>query len=705
NSNLYGNHKVVLSGNGIQEVSLANQSFSFNILEITKSLMSGYKFNCSLPVWKELIETVPSEDIEAPKSPQNLVIVSKTGSSATMKWDESTDNLWVVGYEIFRNGEKIGVTSITGYTDEGLTTGVSYTYKVKAFDAVNNYSEFGEELSIIPVNPHIISVQPDDKAVIGGNLTESFTVKFKNNGSKEGYKLAAEISSDGDKWESLTSNIAGPYYINSEMLYFNIYCDVKAIDSGDYYLRYIVTDKTENSGSMVVVYNVDNTKPQTPQELNAVDDGNGNVMLSWSEALDNIKTIGYKLFCNGEYINTTANNSYKHGGVNPGKYTYQISSFDEVGNESEMSEAIEVVVEEIKPPFPPKNLAATSTTYNSVSIAWTPSDSNNTVIRYRVYNSDKLIDSTSQTQYTIKNLKPNTAYNFTVRAENDKVKISEPISITVETAPDDEAPSAPEGFNVKSKTGSSVMLSWSVSSDNVGVEGYEIYRSGEKIGTTDATTYKDSGLTANTTYEYTVKAYDKSGNISDSSRSINTIPTVPHITKVSPVDGIVLGGTSSLRMYVYFANAQNSDGSRGVFEYSTDEFNWTAIENNVKGPFLEDTDTLYFYCDWNLSAIPERTYAFRYKVYDAENNIDSKMCRYIVDRTAPKPPQNLTSIPGIEQVTLLWDLSLSDDVSRYNIYRSNSEDGKYKLVGSIDSKNKLSYTYTDKGLEIDTSYY
>lgn len=62
------------------------------------------------------------------------------------------------------------------------------------------------------------------------------------------------------------------------------------------------------------------------------------------------------------------------------------------------------------------------------------------------------------------------------------------------------------------------ILSWTASSDDVGVAGYYIYKNNTKIATTTSTSFSDSLNTATgTLYEYTVKAFDDAGNVSAAS--------------------------------------------------------------------------------------------------------------------------------------------------------------------------------------------
>lgn len=85
---------------------------------------------------------------------------------------------------------------------------------------------------------------------------------------------------------------------------------------------------------------------------------------------------------------------------------------------------------------------------------------------------------------------------------------------------DTQAPSAPAGLSVTGTTSGSVSLSWTAASDDTGVTGYDVYRGSTKAGTATGTTYTDSGLTAGTSYVYSVRARDAAGNTSAASASV-----------------------------------------------------------------------------------------------------------------------------------------------------------------------------------------
>lgn len=85
---------------------------------------------------------------------------------------------------------------------------------------------------------------------------------------------------------------------------------------------------------------------------------------------------------------------------------------------------------------------------------------------------------------------------------------------------DIQVPSTPANLTVATISSSQINLSWSPSTDNVGVIGYDIYRDGALLTSVIGTTYQNTGLTANTTYSYQVRAKDAAGNISGYSSSV-----------------------------------------------------------------------------------------------------------------------------------------------------------------------------------------
>ncbi len=88
---------------------------------------------------------------------------------------------------------------------------------------------------------------------------------------------------------------------------------------------------------------------------------------------------------------------------------------------------------------------------------------------------------------------------------------------TTDTTP----PTAPANLTSPSKTSTSVSLSWTASTDNVGVTGYDVYRGTTLAGSSTGTSYTATGLTASTAYSFTVRAKDAAGNVSLASAALS----------------------------------------------------------------------------------------------------------------------------------------------------------------------------------------
>lgn len=110
---------------------------------------------------------------------------------------------------------------------------------------------------------------------------------------------------------------------------------------------------------------------------------------------------------------------------------------------------------------------------------------------------------------------------------------------------DTQAPTTPTNVVASNQTTTSVDLSWTLSSDNVGVTGYDIFVNDVLTSqTTNATTVSISGLTPNTTYAFTVQAKDLINNKSTKSTVLNAAtlqdtqaPTIPTNIVASNISG------------------------------------------------------------------------------------------------------------------------------------------------------------------------
>ncbi len=99
--------------------------------------------------------------------------------------------------------------------------------------------------------------------------------------------------------------------------------------------------------------------------------------------------------------------------------------------------------------------------------------------------------------------------------------------------PDTSPPTAPDSLQATAPNSNQVQLSWSASTDNVGVTGYDVLRGGSVIGTATGTTYLDNTVSPSTQYTYTVEALDAAGNVSAPSAPASV--TTPAASATPPV--------------------------------------------------------------------------------------------------------------------------------------------------------------------------
>ncbi|MCJ0874536.1 carbohydrate binding domain-containing protein [Streptomyces sp. AP-93] len=86
---------------------------------------------------------------------------------------------------------------------------------------------------------------------------------------------------------------------------------------------------------------------------------------------------------------------------------------------------------------------------------------------------------------------------------------------------DTQAPTVPGSLAATGKTSTTASLSWTASTDNVGVNGYDVYQGGALVATSGTTSATVTGLTPSTAYAFTVRARDAAGNTSAASNTVN----------------------------------------------------------------------------------------------------------------------------------------------------------------------------------------
>jgi len=79
-------------------------------------------------------------DTLAPTRPTNVVVTRTSGSTETVNWTASTDNVGVAGYHVVRDGSRVADVFQPPFQDSGLSPLLTYAYEIQAFDLAGNVS-------------------------------------------------------------------------------------------------------------------------------------------------------------------------------------------------------------------------------------------------------------------------------------------------------------------------------------------------------------------------------------------------------------------------------------------------------------------------------------------------------------------------------------------------------------------------------------
>jgi chitodextrinase len=188
-------------------------------------------------------------------------------------------------------------------------------------------------------------------------------------------------------------------------------------------------------------------------------------------------------------------------------------------------------------PTPPSNLTGTAITGARVDLSWGASSDDTAVAGYRILRNGVQIGSTTGTAYSDTTAVPGSSYSYYVLAYDASGNVSQPSNTaSVQTPSDTSPPSTPANLTATAPGPNDVDLSWSASTDDVALAGYQILRDGVQIATSSTPSYADRTTQASTAYTYTVAAYDTGGNVSGQSNSVTiTTPAAPTVLTFTPV--------------------------------------------------------------------------------------------------------------------------------------------------------------------------
>ena len=328
-------------------------------------------------------------------------------------------------------------------------------------------------------------------------------------------------------------------------------------------------------------------QPPTAVTVTAAQVGPNSLQLNWTASTDNFYVYGYGVYRDGVRIRNLAGTvtSFLDVNVPFGVHTYQVDAVDsasplkvnfgpgqgnpgpnvddpilqgvEWGNRSVLSNTVTSNQADVIAPTIPRNVTA-RVNISAVTLNWSPSTDNVGVASYRIYRNGTAVGNSTLTTFN-ETVPANGTYTYTVDAADaagNRSALSAPATAIVTGLADTIAPTQPAaltadtrdlhaGITAPALGPHDILLSWSASTDNVGVTGYSIYRRVAANGVAPAGafakiadvgagifTYADVGV-ATGTYDYTVEAFDSAGNRSltspiASAVSVNDPPVAPH---------------------------------------------------------------------------------------------------------------------------------------------------------------------------------
>ena len=607
-----------------------------------------------------------SGDLYPPTVPTGIQAAAVSSDSVQLNWTASQDDFLMFGYRVYRDGSRVGNTPLTTYTDTGLSPGSTYGYRVSAYDWIGNESAKSTTLFVATADASAPTAPANlqGTAVSTTRIDLAWTASTDNVGVA-GYRIYRDAAVIG--------TTAGTSFSDTALAEYTTYVyRVAAYDAGG---------NESALSSPLTATTVDGTPPSVPSNLQGAAASTSRIDLTWTASTDNAGVTGYRIYRNGTAVGTSATTGYSDTGLSEAtSYSYTLAAFDAEGNESAQCGAHAVTTADATAPSVPSNLQGAAASTSQINLTWTASSDNLGVAGYRVYRNGSLVASPAGTSYSDTGLTEATSYSYTVAATDAAGNASAQCGAVAVSTLDATVPSVPSNLQGTAASASQINLTWTASTDNVGVTGYRVYRNGSQVGTSASTGYSDTGLTEAMSYSYRVAAYDAAGN-------------------VSSLCGAVAVSTADATAPSVPTNLQGAGASASQINLT-----WTASTDNVgvtgyrvyRNGSQVGTTASTSYSDTGLSEIT--SYSYTVAAYDAAGNASAPCGAVAVstlDGTAPSVPANLqAAVVSTSRIDLSWTASTDNvAVAGYRVYRDGS------LVAS-----PAGTTYSDTGLAAGTTY-
>ena len=269
---------------------------------------------------------------------------------------------------------------------------------------------------------------------------------------------------------------------------------------------------------------------------------------------------------------------------------------------------------EVEPPTVPATLTAAPVSSTQINLAWSAATDNVGVATYQVFRGGVLIATVGNvTSYSDLGLAAGTTYSYAVAACDAAANCSTQTPVTTaktSAPPDTQPPTVPTGLSATAASSSQVNLTWTASTDNVGVSAYRLYSSGNLVVTLGNVTSVSRTNAPSTTYQYTLSACDAAGNCSAQSAA-TTVTTPAQADTQAPSTPAGLTAT-----------VVGGNGINLAWGASIDNVGVTAYKIYRSGSLLITLGNVTGYADAGLR--DATTFSYTVQACDAANNCSAQ---------------------------------------------------------------------------------
>lgn len=654
-STTYANDLVVGADLGGVTTSAAGSGYTQRILTTTdKDLLEdktvtttgSYSATATLTSsswWIMQVAAFKVADVTAPTAPTALTGTVASATQINLSWTASTDNIGVTAYKVERcQGASCSsfaqITSVSGttYNDTPLAPSTSYSYRVRATDAAGNLSAYSSTVTKVTSADTTAPTVPTGFTATTASATQvnlSWTASTDNVGVTA-YRVERCQGASCSTFAQIASVTTGTTFNDTPLSPTTSYSyRIRAADAASNLSGYSTTS--------TAVTSADTTPPSAPTGLGATAASATQINLSWTAATDNVGVTGYRVErCQGASCSSFAQiatlaavTTYSDTPLSPtASYSYRVRAVDAAGNLGAYSgTGTAVTPADTTAPSAPTGLGATAASATQINLSWTASTDNVGVTAYRVERCQgascssyaQIASVTTGTTYSDTPLSPSTSYSYRVRAADAAGNLSGYSGTSTASTPaDTTAPSAPTGLGASATSSSQINLSWTASTDNVGVTQYLVEQcQGVSCSTfaqiatvTTGTTYSATGLVASTSYSYRLRASDAANNLSAYSGTATAVTQAGSDTQ-PPTTPTNLGPTKVLSAETDLAWQASTDNV-AVTAYLVERCQGTGCSTFAQIASVSSGTT---YADTTLAA--GTVYGYRVRATDAASNL------------------------------------------------------------------------------------